>query len=108
MASDIKVAWEAMVKVRREMKPYFEFPEDETKAVKEIWKQMLSKYKEILKVKKSFAIAKIQKAYKMFCCFVLGNPQTHQWDKIVHEMHTKDPWIGVNLSLNKGIRVCLW
>jgi hypothetical protein len=57
MASYIKVAWEAIVKVRREMKPYFEFPEDETEAAKEIRKQTLSKYKEILKVKKSFAIA---------------------------------------------------
>jgi hypothetical protein len=31
------------------MKPYFIFPEDETEAVKEIQKQMLSKYKEIFK-----------------------------------------------------------
>jgi hypothetical protein len=36
MASDIKKAWEAIAKVRRELKPYFEFPEDETKAAKEI------------------------------------------------------------------------
>jgi hypothetical protein len=35
MASEIKVAWEGIFKVRREMKPYFLFPEDETKAAKE-------------------------------------------------------------------------
>jgi hypothetical protein len=43
MSSDTKKGWEAIAKVRREMKPYFEFPEDATEAVKEIWKQMLSK-----------------------------------------------------------------
>jgi hypothetical protein len=43
MASEIKKAWGALVEVRREMKPYFEFPENETEAEKEIWKQTLSK-----------------------------------------------------------------
>jgi hypothetical protein len=41
----------------------------------------------------------------MFHCFVVGNPQT-QWDKIVHKVHTRDPWIGVNGGSNKGPRVC--
>jgi hypothetical protein len=100
MVSDIKKAWEAIAKVRREMKPYFEFPEDETEVAKEIWKQTLSKYKEILKAKKSVAIAETLKAYEMFRCFVVGNPQT-QWDKIVHKMHTRDPWITVNGSSNR-------
>jgi hypothetical protein len=52
-----KKAWGAIVEDRREMKPYFEFPENETEAEKEIWKQALSKYKEILKAKKSFVVA---------------------------------------------------
>ncbi len=103
-ASDIQVAWDAIIEVRREMKPYFQFPEDETKAAKEIWKQTFSEYKEILKAKKGFAIAKTQKAYEMCCCFIVGNPQT-QWDEIVHKMHTKDPWIAVNGSSNQGIHV---
>ncbi len=84
------------------MKPYFLFPEDKIEAAKEIRKQMLSKYKEILKAKKVFAIAKTQKAYKMFRCFVFSDLRT-QWDKIVHEMHTKDPWISLNGSSNKSI-----
>ncbi len=84
------MAWDAILEVRREMKPYFLFPEDETEAPKEIRKQMLSEYKEILKAKKGFTIAKTQKAYKMFRCFVVSDPRT-QWDKIVHKMHTKDP-----------------
>jgi hypothetical protein len=105
MASDIKKAWEAIVKGRREMKPYFEFPEDETEAAKKNWKQTLSEYKEILKTKNSVAIAKTQKAYEIFCSFVVDDSQT-QWDKIVLEMHTMDPWIGVNGSSNKGPHVC--
>jgi hypothetical protein len=107
LASEIQVAWDSIIEVRREMKPYFIFPEDETEAVKEIQKQMLSKYKEIFKAKKVFGIAKTQKAYEMFRYFVVSDPRT-QWDKIVHEMHTKDPWIGVNGSSHKGIHICSW
>ncbi len=68
---------------------------------------MLSEYKEILKDKKGFTVAKTQEAYKMFCYFIVGNPWT-QWDMIDHKMHTKDPWIGVNGSSDKGICVCSW
>ncbi len=101
IASEIKVAWEVMVEVRREMKPCFLFPEDESKAVKEVRKQTLSKNKEILEAKKKIGNTETQKTNKMLCCFVVGNPRT-QWDKIVHKMHTKDPWIGMNGSSNKG------
>ena len=66
LASEIKVAWDAILKVRREMKPCFQFPKDKTEAAKEIQKQMLSKYKEILKAKKVFMVAKTQKAFEMF------------------------------------------
>jgi hypothetical protein len=95
MASDIMKARGALVEVRRKMKHFCEFPENKPEAEMEVWKQTLSKYKEILKAKKSFAVSEIQKAYKVFLCFVVGNPRT-QWDKIVHKMHTKDPWIGMN------------
>jgi hypothetical protein len=107
LAAEIKVAWDAILEARREMKPYFLFPEDKTEAAKELRKQMLSKDKEILKAKKVFVITETQKAYEMFCCFVVGNPQI-QWDKIDHKMHSKDPWIGVNGSSNKSPRTCSW
>jgi hypothetical protein len=68
---------------------------------------LLSEYKEILKAKKSVAVAETQKAYEVFRCFVVSNPQT-QWDEIVHKMHTKDPWIGMNKSSNKGPCICFW
>ncbi len=32
-----------------------------------------------------------------------------QWDRIVNEMHTKNPWTGINSkSSNKGICVKSW
>jgi hypothetical protein len=34
--------------------------------------------------------------------------QQTQRDKIVQEMHTKDPWVGVDGVSYKGIRVCSW
>ncbi len=46
-------------------------------------------------------------AYEMFCLFVVGDQQTH-WDKIVQEMHTKDPWIGVDGVSHKGICFRSW
>jgi hypothetical protein len=107
LMSEIQVVWDSITEVKREMKPYFIFPEDKTEAAKEIRKQTLSEDKEILKAKKVFAITKTQKAYEISRCFVVGNPQT-QWDKIVHEMHTKDPWISANGSSYEGICICSW
>jgi hypothetical protein len=34
LASEIKVAWDDILEVRREMKPYFQFPEGKTEAAK--------------------------------------------------------------------------
>ncbi len=55
------------------MKPYFQFPEDETEATKELQKQTLSEYTEILKAKKVFAVAETQKAFEMLRLFIVGN-----------------------------------
>jgi hypothetical protein len=52
-------------------------------------------------------IVKEMGRYKLFRCFVVGMVQT-QWDKIVNEMHTKNPWIGINGKSNKGIHVKSW
>jgi hypothetical protein len=96
-----------LVEVRRKMKPLFEFPYDETEAKKQVWKQRFLKYNEILKAKKSVAVAEGWKAYEVLRCFVVSNLQT-QWDRNVLEMYTKDQWIGVNRNSNKGPRVCSW
>jgi hypothetical protein len=103
-AAKVKEAFTALVEVWKEMSPFFNFPEDESAAEKEVRKKKLSDLNESLKAKKSFAVEQAQKAYKLFHCFVVGKAQT-QWDRIVSKMQTKNPWIGINGKSNKGIRV---
>ncbi len=31
-----------------------------------------------------------------------------QWDKIIQEMHSKDPWVGLNSHSHKGLQVQSW
>ncbi len=106
-AAEVKEAFAALVKVRKEMSPYFNFPEDETPAKKEVRKKKLADLNKSLKAKKSFTVDQAQKEYEMFRCFVVGKART-QWDRIVNEMHTKNPWIGINSNSNKGIHVKSW
>ncbi len=103
----MKEAFAALVKVRKEMSPFFNFPEDETAAEKEARKKKLANLNKSLKAKKSFAVDRAQKAYKLFRCFIVGEAGM-QWDRIMNEMHTKNPWIGINGKSNKGIQVKSW
>jgi hypothetical protein len=103
-AAEVKEAFTALVKVRKERSPFFNFPEDKTPAEKEARKKKLANLNKSLKAKKSFAVDQAQKAYKLFRCFVVGKARM-QCDRIVNEIHTKNPWIGVNGKSNKGIRV---
>ncbi len=89
-AAEVKEAFAALVKVRKEMSPFFNFPEDETPAKKEARKIKLANLNKSLKAKKSFAVNQAQKAYQLFRCFVIGKAQM-QWDRIVNEMHAKNP-----------------
>jgi hypothetical protein len=106
-AAEVKEVFAALVAVRKEMSPFFNFPEDETVARKEARKKKLNKLNESLKAKKSITVKLAQEAYELFHCFVIGMVQT-QWDRIVNEMHTKNPLIGMNGKSNKGICVKSW
>ncbi len=106
-ATEVKEAFAALVKVRKKMSPFFNFPEDETGVEKEARKKKLSNLNKSLKAKKSFAVKQAQKAYKLFHCFVVGEAQM-QWDRIINKMHTKNPWIGMNSKSSKGICVNSW
>jgi hypothetical protein len=55
-AAEVKEAFLALVAKRKEMSPFFSFPEDETVAKKEARKKKLSKLNESLKAKKTFAV----------------------------------------------------
>ncbi len=103
-AAEVQEAFAVLVAVRKEISPFFNFPEDKTVAAKEARKKKLNKLNKSLKAKKTFAVELAQKAYKLFHCFVIGEVQT-QWDRIVNEMHTKNSWIGMNGKSNKGICV---
>ncbi len=74
------------------------FPDDKTEYKKEEHKKKLLEYMKVLKAKRNLAVAEAQKAYKLFRCFVGGESQT-QWNKIMHEMNSKDLWISVNSFL---------
>jgi hypothetical protein len=76
--------------------------EGETIAEKYKWKRKLSTTKEELKTALKLAGAEALKAYKLFHCFIIGEAQT-QWDKFVQEIHTKDPWVGLNGQSHKGV-----
>ncbi len=65
-------AFAALVKVRKEMSPFFNFPEDETPAKKEARKKKLANLNESLKATKSFRVDQAQKAYELFRCFIIG------------------------------------
>jgi hypothetical protein len=106
-AAKVKEAFKALVAARKEMSPFFNFPEDKTVAAKEARKKKLIELNESLKAKKTFAGKQAQKAYKLFRCFIAGKARM-QWDRIVNKMHTKNPWIGVNGKSNKGIQVKSW
>ncbi len=102
MAQDVKNAFEVLDEVRKELQPPLEFPDNKTETAMEEHKKMLLEIKKTLKTKHDFAIAEAQKAYELFSCFVVGKVQT-QWDKIMTEIHSKDPWIGVNGKSHQGL-----
>ncbi len=83
------------------MSPFFNFPEAKTVATKEAKMKKLNKLNKSLKAKKAIAVELAQKAYKLLPCFVASKARA-QWDRIVNEMHTKNPWIGMNGKSNKG------
>jgi hypothetical protein len=106
-AAKVKEAFAAFVAVRKEISPLIKFPDDKTATEKEARKKKLNDLKEALKAKKDIAVKKAQKAYKLFHCFIIGKAQTN-WDRIVNEMHTKNPWVGINGKSKKGLCMRSW
>jgi hypothetical protein len=93
--------------VRKELELLLEDPDNETKSEKEERKKKLLDFKKTLKTKHNLAVAETLKAYELFHCFVVGKART-QWDKILHKMYSKDPWIGVNGKSHKGLCMRSW
>ncbi len=74
----VQEAYAVLITIRKEMSPFFTFPEYETATAKEARKKKLNKLNESLEAKKTFAVEVAQKAYKVFCCFVISKAQM-QW-----------------------------
>ncbi len=53
------------------------------------------------------ALTEIVEAYELFHTYFIGKTCT-QWNKVVQEMHQKDPWVPVNGSLNPGPHKKTW
>jgi hypothetical protein len=55
------------------------------------------------------ALHRIVKAYKLISVYFVDEAWT-QWDKVVSEMHGKDPWVAVNGTSHKGpcMKTCLF
>jgi hypothetical protein len=68
---------------------------------KEDLKLQITSVKEDMQKARKEALADIVKAYKLMCVYFVGKVRT-QWDKIAQEMHSKDPWVGVNGTSHKG------
>jgi hypothetical protein len=74
---------------------------------KEEQKKQASAIKEELETTHKFTGAETLKAYELFRCFIVGKVLT-QSDKIVQEMHCKDPWVSVNRQSCKGLCARTW
>ena len=69
-------------------------------------KQIETTKKDLEKAKK-VALAEIVKAYELFHVYFIGKACT-QWDKVIQEMHMKDPWVAVNGTTHKGPHAKTW
>jgi len=70
-------------------------------------KLQLTTVTEDLQKAREVAIAEITKAYELIRNYFVGKAQT-QWDKITLEMHSKDPWFGVDGESHLGPRRRTW
>ncbi len=73
------------------------------KAEKDEQRKKLSEIKNELKSAGKLTVAKTLKVYELFRSFIVGKART-KLDKIVHKMHSKDPWIGMNGQSTKASR----
>ncbi len=63
--------------------------------------KLIDQAEKLLEQNEKNALKEIVKAYELIHSYFVGEART-QWDKVVQEMHQKDPWVTVDGSLNKG------
>ena len=68
---------------------------------KEDLRLQITSVKEDMQKARKEALNKIVKAYELIRVYFAGKARTQEWDKVVAEMHGKDPWVAVNGSSHK-------
>ena len=64
-------------------------------------KKLIDQAEKLLEQNEKTALKEIVKAYELIHTYFISKART-QWDKVVQEMHQKDPWVAVDGSLHKG------
>jgi hypothetical protein len=105
---DILKAFKVVKEATKKLEPLATaLPSDVTKSEKEEQKLQITTVKEDLQKAREVAIAEITKTYELICNYFVGEART-QWDKITLEMHSKDPWFGVDGESHLGPRRRTW
>ncbi len=68
---------------------------------KDCLQKLIDATEKLLEQAEKNALKEVVKAYELICTYFIGKART-QWDKVVQEMHQKDPWVAVDGSLNQG------
>ncbi len=74
---------------------------------KDSLQKLIDATEKLLKEAEKNALKEIVKAYELFRTYFVGEART-QWDKVVQEMHLKNPWVAVDGSLNQGPHERTW
>jgi hypothetical protein len=74
---------------------------------KDSFQKLINATEKLLEQAEKNALKEIVEAYELMRTYFVGEART-QWDKVVQEMHQKDPWVSVDGSLNQGPRKKTW
>ena len=74
---------------------------------KDSLQKLINATEKLLEQAEKNALKEIVKAYELMRTYFVNEACT-QWDKVVQEMHQKDPWVAVDGSLNQGPREKTW
>jgi hypothetical protein len=100
--TNILKAFKVVKEATKKLKPLATaLPSDATRSEKEERKLQITTVTEDLQKAREVAIAEITKAYELIHNYFVGEART-QWDKITPEMHSKDPWFGVDGESHSG------
>jgi hypothetical protein len=106
--SNILKAFKVVQEIAKKLEPLATpLPSNALKLVKEERKLQMSIATEEMQTARDGAIAEITKGYELVRNYFVGKART-QWDKITLEMHSKDPWFGLDGEPHSGLHRRTW